>query len=130
FKLYNYLMPAKDMVQTPVFPLEIPHHHMVYWTYADEFAEMHTKEMVTREAMKGFVPSAGVGTAFSRRALEMMSEKYLGIIFSTKSLVEDYDCALRLKLIGLKSIFLVQHIERVVLKKNIFGYKRPKKIKE
>ncbi len=120
FLLYNYLIPEKDMIQTPVFPLEQPHWHWTYWTYADEFAELHTKEMTTREFLKAFVPSAGVGTAFSRKAIQTLAKKS-GLPFNTESLVEDYDCALRLKLQGLKTIFLVQHVERMKIKRGLFG---------
>ena len=35
----------------------------------DEFAEWHAKDLVVRESVSGSVPSAGVGTCFSRRAL-------------------------------------------------------------
>lgn len=129
-KLVNYLIPHKDMVQTPVFPLEIQHRNWSYWTYADEFAELHTKEMVIREFLKGFVPSAGVGTSFARHAIEMLAERYGGKPFSTKSLVEDYDCALRLQLTNLKTIFLVQHVERLKRKRNWLGFKITRKVNE
>ncbi|MDP9016690.1 MAG: glycosyltransferase, partial [Candidatus Eremiobacteraeota bacterium] len=59
--MYNYLMPNKEMVQLPVFPLERPWQKWTAWTYADEFAENHMKDLIIREQIGGFVPSAGVG---------------------------------------------------------------------
>src|SRR5206468_12349864 len=34
FKLYNFLIPKKDMVQIPVFPLEVSLWHFTHWVYA------------------------------------------------------------------------------------------------
>lgn len=67
FLLYNYLIPRKDMIQIPVFPLEVPYYYFTHWLYADEFTENHTKDIIVREAIHGHVPSAGVGTAFQER---------------------------------------------------------------
>ncbi len=71
-KLYNYLIPRKDMIQLPVLPLEVNYFNFTHWVYNDEFAESHTKDIIVREAIHGLVPSAGVGTAFSRKAIEML----------------------------------------------------------
>src|SRR5581483_9135422 len=49
FAIYNWLLPAKDMIQVPVLPLERPWYKFVAWTYADEFCEHHLKDMVVRE---------------------------------------------------------------------------------
>src|SRR3954466_14277963 len=68
-KFYNYLLPRKDMIQLPVASLERGLGELVAGTYMDEFAEGHGKEMMVRESVAGTVPSAGVGTCFSRRAL-------------------------------------------------------------
>ncbi|MDP3120072.1 MAG: glycosyl transferase family protein [Sulfuricurvum sp.] len=114
FKLYNYLLPRKDMVQTPVLPLEVPWYYITHWTYNDEFAEMHTKDLVVREAINGLVPSAGVGTAFSRAAIDKLAQLYNNQVFNIKMLTEDYDFALRLHQNGFSSIFVQQYITRVV----------------
>ena len=63
-------MDRKDLIQVPVYPLM--HRHWWNFTanhYADEFAELHGKDVIVREALVGQVPSAGVGTCFSRRAV-------------------------------------------------------------
>jgi adsorption protein B len=110
FYVYNYLMPGKAMVQIPVFPLEREWHAWTAWTYADEFAENHLKDLVARERSGSFVPSAGVGCAFSRRALDVIGEGSTGSLFSTDSLTEDYQAGLRLKLAGYSTIFVHQRL--------------------
>ncbi len=114
-RLYNYLLHKRDpdMIQTPIFPLEVPWKHFTASSYMDEFAETHTKDIYVREWFRGFVPSAGVGTCIQRRVLDKLSDE-LGPakIFNTDSLTEDYDFGLRLKLTGGKAIFVRQTILR------------------
>lgn len=131
-KLYNYLIPRKDMIQIPVFPLEINYAYMTHWTYNDEFAENHTKKMTTREIMGGLVPSAGVGTAFSRETIDRLADKNFGKPFNIGSLTEDYSISLRIHLLNLKTIFLTQKINRVQNKRKwiFFGPLVPKNVKE
>lgn len=109
--MYNYLMPASEMVQLPVFPLERPWHKWTAWTYSDEFAQNHLKDMVFREQIGGFVPSAGVGCAFSRPALDIV-QATSDDIFPRYTLTEDYQIALRLHNKGLKTIFVHQQLAR------------------
>lgn len=97
-KLHNYFIPEYDMVQVPVFPLHVEHANIIHWTYADEFAENHTKDLVARAHFSGFVPSAGVGTAYNRWLLEFVGTSFAKNIFRAASLTEDYDIALRLAL--------------------------------
>lgn len=107
--MYNYLMPGKEMVQLPVFPLERPWYKWTAWTYADEFAQNHLKDVVFREQIGGFVPSAGVGCAFSRPALEIVHATSEDL-FPSGTLTEDYQIALRLHTKGLKTIFVHQRL--------------------
>jgi adsorption protein B len=97
-KVNNALIPEYDMVQLPVFPLDASHASLVHWTYADEFAEYHTKDLFVRQHFSGFVPSAGVGTAFNRWLVEFIGTSFAKNIFRVQSLTEDYDLALRLAL--------------------------------
>jgi adsorption protein B len=108
-KMYNYLMPQRQMIQLPVLPLERPPFEWTSWTYADEFAENHQKDMIIREAMGSFVPSAGVGCAFSRPALEIISVTS-DDVFPSDTLTEDYQTGLRLKMRGLSTIFVSQRL--------------------
>lgn len=111
FRLFNYLIPHRDMVQLPVFPLERPGLNWTAWTYADEFAENHQKDLLVREALKGFVPGAGVGCAYGRVCLEVMRARHGGDLFRPEALTEDYQFGLDLKLNGFTTIFVHQRIE-------------------
>jgi len=105
-RLFNHLLPRKDMIQLPVYPLPTPWHHFTSWHYADEFAEQHSKDLVVREALSGQVPSAGVGTCFSRRAMLHLMGLNDGSPFDVHSLTEDYEIALRLHQAGMKQVFV------------------------
>lgn len=132
FKLYNYLIPRKDMIQIPIFPLEVPYRNFTHWLYADEFAENHTKDIIVRESIRAHVPSAGVGTAFYRNALEMLENPETGTPFSTSSLTEDYRTSLAIRMLQLKQVFVTQYITRTQWKKKWLFSKRyaQKQIKE
>lgn len=112
-KLYNYLIPQKDMIQIPVFPLRVPYWRFTHWLYADEFSENHTKDIVVREAIGAHVPSAGVGTAFSRKAIELIHQERTNGPFSTDTLTEDYRTSLNIRLLNLKQVFVMQPIIRM-----------------
>jgi len=104
--LYNYLLPRVDAIQIPILPLPISHSKLVHWSYADEFAENHMKDMIVREHIKGLVPFAGVGTGFSRRAFLMLEKQNQGKMFNSSSLTEDYSFGNTINKAGLKSIFV------------------------
>ncbi len=72
----------------------------------DEFAELHGKDILVREALAGQVPSAGVGTCFSRRAVMALLADGDGIAFDVQSLTEDYDIGFRLRAKGMTEIFV------------------------
>ena len=106
-RLFNLLVSRKDLIQVPVYPFL--HRHWWNFTanhYADEFAELHGKDVPIREALVGQVPSAGVGTCFSRRAIMRLLDEGEGIAFSTQSLTEDYDIGIRLQQHGMAEIFV------------------------
>jgi adsorption protein B len=105
-RVYNYFLPDYDMVQIPIYPLETPQKRVVHWTYADEFAENHTKDLMARQLFSHFIPSAGVGTAYNRYLIEFVGTSFARNMFSRKSLTEDYDIALRLALGKAKLLYL------------------------
>tara|TARA_B100000700_G_scaffold55630_1_gene59895 strand:+ start:1927 stop:2709 length:783 start_codon:yes stop_codon:yes gene_type:complete len=80
-RLFNYLVERKDLIQLPVFPFERQWYEFTSGSYLDEFAEIHGKDVPVREALVGQVPSAGVGTCFSRRAIQLLIEQGDGIAF-------------------------------------------------
>lgn len=92
------------MVQIPVFSMEVPWNYFTAGTYCDEFAEHHIKNLAVREKLNGFIPSAGVGTAFSREALDTIAENKQNMIFNTDSLTEDYEIGLKFSQFNFKQI--------------------------
>lgn len=132
FRLYNYLMPKNAMVQMPVFPLDVSLKEITHWIYAAEFSEAHTKDMIVREQIGGLVPSAGVGTGFSREALDILKNHRNGLPFATNTLTEDYSTALQIRLHGLREIFVTQYVYRTKWRKRwyFFGAIHPYVVKD
>jgi bacteriophage N4 adsorption protein B len=116
-RLYSLLIPPNEFVQTPVFSLPLPGRRLVSGTYIDEFAEHHLKDMRVREAIGGLVPSAGVGSAFSRDAFEKLAAEHGQQPFNVESLTEDYEIGLKLRLSNRKAHFACHTIEYVEGKK-------------
>lgn len=119
-RLFNYLLPRKDMIQLPVVSLERNWYEWVAGTYMDEFAEWHGKDLVVRESMTDTVPSAGVGTCFSHRALRVLAGETQNQPFNTDSLTEDYDVGARLSKVGMNAIFVRFPVQFRVLRKSWF----------
>jgi adsorption protein B len=105
-RLFNFLVDRKDLIQLPVYPFERNWWDFTGAHYMDEFAELHGKDILVREALAGQVPSAGVGTCFSRRAVMAQLADGDGIAFDVQSLTEDYDIGFRLAARGMKEIFV------------------------
>lgn len=120
-KLFNYLLPRKDFIQLPVLSLERPWWNMVGGTYLDDFAEWHSKDLVVRESLLGEVPSAGVGTCFSRRAIAALSAETQNQPFNTDSLTEDYDFSFRLAKLGMKQVFVRVPVSYTSRRKTVMG---------
>lgn len=122
-KVYNHFIPREyDMGQVPVFALELPVWR--YWTgntYIDDFAELHTKDLFVRESIGGVVPSAGVGTAFSRTALDKLAAENGGDPFYLGNLTEDYEVGIRIKRAGYRAGFISVPVERIVRRKRRDG---------
>lgn len=105
FLLFNYLIPRVDAIQLPILPLPTRLSRVVHWTYADEFSETHMKDVPVREKVSGFVPFAGTGTGFSRRAFTTLELQGTGI-FNETSMTEDYSMSKRMREAGLNIIFV------------------------
>lgn len=104
--LFNYLIPRVDVIQLPILPLPVSLWKWVHWIYADEFAEMHLRDLLVREKTAGFVPFAGVGMGFSRRALTVLAQHAEGDLFDDRTVTEDYSIARKARELGLQSIFV------------------------
>jgi adsorption protein B len=105
----NYYAQWYDMVQIPVLAIKRPWGDLAHGVYCDEFAEFQFKDMPARQMLGGFIPSNGVGTGFSRAALEMIAEKYSNRIFEPACLTEDYENGFRINRLGLPQKFIPIH---------------------
>lgn len=103
--VFDALLDRLPMIQLPVLPLISQSGRWVSAHYADEFAEAHGKELVVREAIGAGVPSAGVGCAIRRDALEALAG-LLGQPFDEGSVTEDYELGLRLRALGFRTAFV------------------------
>ncbi|HAI45570.1 MAG TPA: glycosyl transferase family protein, partial [Stenotrophomonas sp.] len=121
-RFFNYLLPRKDMIQLPVTSLDREWYELIAGVYMDEFAEWHAKDLVVRESVSGMVPSAGVGTCFSRKALLALSAATDNQPFNTDSLTEDYDVGARLAAMGMHSIFARFPVQFRVRRPSWFGW--------
>lgn len=90
-KLVNSELDRFTFIQIPVFSLEVRATRLVAGTYMDEFAELHTKDILVREKLGAAVPSAGVGTTLSRQLVLQLIEHNRGFLFNEKTLTEDYE---------------------------------------
>jgi len=102
----NYYAQFNDMVQIPVLALRTPFRKLAHGVYCDEFAEYQFKDMPARQALGGFIPSNGVGTGFSRRALETLAEWYDNRIFEPACMTEDYENGFRINRLHLPQKFI------------------------
>ena len=95
-RLFGHLIGKAALVQLPVIPRRTKRSRWVAGHYGDEFAELHGKQMVLREALGASIPSAGVGCAFARDALHRLSARTQGKPFDAQSMTEDYELGLQL----------------------------------
>lgn len=102
----NYYAQFNDMVQIPVLAVKTPLWKLAHGVYCDEFAEFQFKDMPARQMLGGFIPSNGVGTGFSRRALETLAEWYNNRVFEPACLTEDYENGFRINRLHLPQKFI------------------------
>jgi adsorption protein B len=102
----NYYAARYDFIQTPVLALPTPLFDLTHGVYCDEFAENHSRDMRVRAVLGGFVPGAGVGTAYRREALDRLAEAEANRIFEPEALTEDYENGWRLFRLGCSQAFV------------------------
>ena len=105
-RLINHYSGSYGMIQTPVLPLPTPWREWTHGLYCDDFAECHTKDLPARWWLGGFIPSSGVGTAFSRAALEALAASDSNMIFRPDCLTEDYENGYRMRRLGFQQLFM------------------------
>lgn len=102
----NYYAQWNGMVQIPVLALPTRLSELTHGVYCDEFAQFQFRDMPVRNMLGGFVPSNGVGTGFSREALEGLALAHANRIFEPGCLTEDYENGYRVNQLGLPQIFV------------------------
>ncbi len=96
-----------DMVQLPVRPEPVAGSPWIAGHYCDEFTEAHAKDMVVRNWTGAGMPTAGVGCAFSRDAIDRILARRGGADpFAAECLTEDYEAGLLVSENGGRSQFL------------------------
>lgn len=90
-KLINSELNHSDFIQIPIFSLPVSQWNWVAGTYMDEFSEAHTKDLLVRQKLGAPIPSAGVGTALSRRLVLTYCKAQVGNLLNERSLTEDYE---------------------------------------
>jgi adsorption protein B len=110
-RLINWYSYSHAMVQVPVLPLPTRFGEVTHGLYCDEFAEYQSKDIPVRQMLGGFLPSNGVGTGFSRDALEELAAKRDGRIFEPECLTEDYENGFCLHQMGFRQIFVPLRFE-------------------
>jgi len=94
-----------DFLQVPIFSLPVPHSSWVAGTYMDEFADLHLKEIPVRQRLRMPIPSAGVGTFFSKSIMDTLGNRF-GYWLDDGNLTEDYEISMRIARLGGKQQFL------------------------
>jgi len=122
FSVTNAYADDYEMIQIPVLPLPTPFRNFLHGMYCDEFAEWQIKDMPARTIMGSFVPSNGVGTGFTRGALQKLASAEHNLIFDPACLTEDYENGLRLHQLGCKQIFIpiTRHQGSIVATREFF----------
>ena len=109
-KLINFEAEQYDFVQVPVLSLPVGQKQFVANTYVDEFSEAHGKELCVRSFLKAGVPSAGVGTAITRK-LSLHMIQHQGELLRSDTLTEDYFLGVLAHLHGFKSTFACRYVQ-------------------
>lgn len=106
-KLYNHIIGYQgvDAVQIPVVPIKDDRGKFIHRTYCDAFAEVHSKDLIVRQALKVFIPFAGTGMAFRREIFHNLETQYPQV-FNEANLTEDYELGLRLFKMGYKTSYI------------------------
>ncbi len=109
-KLINLRAERYDFIQIPVFSLPTPLKELTAGIYIDEFTDSHTKNMLVRDRCSGGVPSAGVGTAVSKKLVAELLELQNGQFLKEETLTEDYFLGMTCYELGVKSHFAAEYL--------------------
>lgn len=129
-RLINYFITQSDYIQLPVYSLELPKKQLVGATYLDEFSEYHSKELILRSKMNQAVPSAGTGTALSRKLIATLLDIQNGSFLKEDTLTEDYYLGNLSHQLNFKTQFLCYYLEHSNKERDFIATREyfPKKI--
>ena len=105
-RLIDFYTREYGMVQIPVLALPTPWQEFTHGVYCDEFAQFQFRDMPVRNRVGGFIPSNGVGTGFSREAIEALAAAHGNRIFEPSCLTEDYENGYRVHRLGFRQLFI------------------------
>ncbi len=105
-RLINWFARRNQMIQIPVLPLPTRFRELLHGLYCDEFAEYQNKDIPVRQKLGGFIPSNGVGTGFTREALDHLAAVRNGLAFDPECLTEDYENGFCLHELGYRQVFV------------------------
>ncbi len=113
-QLFDRWLTRLAMVQVPVLPLVDPRSRWISGHYLDEFAQSHTRDMMVRGALGAPVPSAGVGTAIRRDAMDRLAGAS-NQPFDASSLTEDYEIGMRLHAMGFSGAMVRHRVDGTLI---------------
>jgi adsorption protein B len=119
--LINSECDKADFLQTPIFSFQRKAKEWVGSTYVDEFAELHTKDLLVRKALGAPVPSAGVGTAISRPLMLTLMKNNNGNFLNEESLTEDYVLGMSASGLGFRSQFCCYYFINQIKQKELIA---------
>lgn len=106
FKAINAQPMELDFIQVPIFSLPVSTSEWVAGTYLDEFADIHLREIPVRDKLRMPIPSAGVGTFFSYRIMDILMRRF-GTWFEEGNLTEDYEVSMKIARLNGKQQFML-----------------------
>lgn len=104
-KLVNQRTRRAGFVQLPVFSFSIPEKLNAGAVYMEEFAESHTRDLLVRDHLCVAIPSAGVGTALTKKAIQKIQSAQRGKLLDESCLTEDYCLGIKAHEIGISQTF-------------------------
>ena len=93
---------------------------MLIWALVGTRTASSPSFLIVRNTPRYDLP-AGVGTCFSRKAMEELAAETHNQPFNTDTLTEDYDIGARLARRGMKQIFGKFPVDYVIRRKPLFG---------
>lgn len=109
-KLVNSISKEWSFIQLPVFSFPISRRLQAGAVYMEEFAESHTRDLLVRSHLHLALPSAGVGTAITKRAVQKIMAAQKGQLLDESCLTEDYCLGVKAHTLGISQTFVCRYL--------------------